>query len=128
MATIGTFTSSENGFSGSIRTLALNVKAPHFPALRTLPTKARNSGYMPAMSPERTDIIQSSSCNAAPFAIGSMQEYKLPSVVFTTVPVIVRRSLSCRRLWSWPSARQCPRYMQPLRRTAGEMNLSSMMC
>src|SRR4051812_34106148 len=27
MATIGTFTSSENGFSGSIRTLALNVKA-----------------------------------------------------------------------------------------------------
>ena len=27
MATIGTFTSIENGFSGSIRTLALNVKA-----------------------------------------------------------------------------------------------------
>jgi hypothetical protein len=27
MATIGTFTSNENGFSGSIRTLALNVKA-----------------------------------------------------------------------------------------------------
>lgn len=27
MATIGTFTSTENGFSGSIRTLALNVKA-----------------------------------------------------------------------------------------------------
>lgn len=27
MATIGTFTSSENGFDGSIRTLALNVKA-----------------------------------------------------------------------------------------------------
>lgn len=27
MATIGTFTSSENGFTGSIRTLALNVKA-----------------------------------------------------------------------------------------------------
>jgi uncharacterized protein (DUF736 family) len=27
MASIGTFTSSENGFSGSIRTLALNVKA-----------------------------------------------------------------------------------------------------
>jgi uncharacterized protein (DUF736 family) len=27
MATIGTFTASENGFSGSIRTLALNVKA-----------------------------------------------------------------------------------------------------
>lgn len=27
MATIGTFTSSENGFAGSIRTLALNVKA-----------------------------------------------------------------------------------------------------
>ncbi|WP_312366007.1 DUF736 domain-containing protein [Ensifer sp.] len=27
MATIGTFTSSENGFIGSIRTLALNVKA-----------------------------------------------------------------------------------------------------
>ncbi|MBZ7927606.1 DUF736 domain-containing protein (plasmid) [Ensifer adhaerens] len=26
MATIGTFTSSENGFTGSIRTLALNVK------------------------------------------------------------------------------------------------------
>ena len=27
MATIGTFTSTENGFTGSIRTLALNVKA-----------------------------------------------------------------------------------------------------
>ncbi|MBB3594782.1 uncharacterized protein (DUF736 family) [Rhizobium sp. BK529] len=27
MATIGTFTSNETGFSGSIRTLALNVKA-----------------------------------------------------------------------------------------------------
>ena len=27
MATIGTFTSTENGFSGSIHTLALNVKA-----------------------------------------------------------------------------------------------------
>lgn len=27
MATIGTFTSTENGFSGSIRTLALNIKA-----------------------------------------------------------------------------------------------------
>lgn len=27
MATIGTFTSNENGFTGSIRTLALNVKA-----------------------------------------------------------------------------------------------------
>jgi uncharacterized protein (DUF736 family) len=27
MATIGTFTTTENGFSGSIRTLALNVKA-----------------------------------------------------------------------------------------------------
>lgn len=27
MATIGTFTSNDNGFSGSIRTLALNVKA-----------------------------------------------------------------------------------------------------
>ncbi|TDW14690.1 uncharacterized protein (DUF736 family), partial [Rhizobium azibense] len=27
MATIGTFTSSETGFNGSIRTLALNVKA-----------------------------------------------------------------------------------------------------
>ncbi|WP_200844349.1 MULTISPECIES: DUF736 domain-containing protein [unclassified Rhizobium] len=27
MATIGTFTSSETGFTGSIRTLALNVKA-----------------------------------------------------------------------------------------------------
>ncbi|MDR6667917.1 DUF736 domain-containing protein [Rhizobium sp. 1399] len=27
MATIGTFTSTETGFSGSIRTLALNVKA-----------------------------------------------------------------------------------------------------
>ncbi|MDS7598455.1 DUF736 domain-containing protein [Agrobacterium tumefaciens] len=27
MATIGTFTSIENGFTGSIRTLALNVKA-----------------------------------------------------------------------------------------------------
>jgi uncharacterized protein (DUF736 family) len=27
MATIGTFTASENGFNGSIRTLALNVKA-----------------------------------------------------------------------------------------------------
>lgn len=27
MATIGTFTSSENGFSGAIRTLALHVKA-----------------------------------------------------------------------------------------------------
>ncbi|MBY2918751.1 DUF736 domain-containing protein [Rhizobium leguminosarum] len=27
MATIGTFTASENGFTGSIRTLALNVKA-----------------------------------------------------------------------------------------------------
>ncbi|MCA1869746.1 DUF736 domain-containing protein [Agrobacterium genomosp. 3] len=27
MATIGTFTSTENGFAGSIRTLALNVKA-----------------------------------------------------------------------------------------------------
>ncbi|EUB98290.1 protein of unknown function DUF736 [Rhizobium sp. CF080] len=27
MAIIGTFTSTENGFSGSIRTLALNVKA-----------------------------------------------------------------------------------------------------
>jgi len=27
MATIGTFTSTENGFNGSIRTLALNVKA-----------------------------------------------------------------------------------------------------
>lgn len=27
MATIGPFTSTENGFSGSIRTLALNVKA-----------------------------------------------------------------------------------------------------
>jgi len=27
MATIGTFTSSENGFTGTIRTLALNVKA-----------------------------------------------------------------------------------------------------
>ncbi|MES5047113.1 DUF736 domain-containing protein [Rhizobium nepotum] len=26
MATIGTFTSTENGFTGSIRTLALNVK------------------------------------------------------------------------------------------------------
>jgi len=27
MATIGTFTSTETGFTGSIRTLALNVKA-----------------------------------------------------------------------------------------------------
>ncbi|MGO7419084.1 DUF736 family protein, partial [Rhizobium ruizarguesonis] len=27
MATIGIFTASENGFTGSIRTLALNVKA-----------------------------------------------------------------------------------------------------
>ena len=27
MATIGTFTTTENGFTGSIRTLALNVKA-----------------------------------------------------------------------------------------------------
>ena len=27
MATIGTFTTNENGFSGTIRTLALNVKA-----------------------------------------------------------------------------------------------------
>ncbi|MBD9444888.1 MULTISPECIES: DUF736 domain-containing protein [unclassified Rhizobium] len=27
MATIGTFTSTENGFTGSIRTLALNLKA-----------------------------------------------------------------------------------------------------
>lgn len=27
MATIGTFTSTENGFTGSVRTLALNVKA-----------------------------------------------------------------------------------------------------
>ena len=27
MATIGTFTSTETGFNGSIRTLALNVKA-----------------------------------------------------------------------------------------------------
>ncbi|OJU71149.1 MAG: hypothetical protein BGO05_08945 [Rhizobiales bacterium 63-7] len=27
MATIGTFTSEKNGFTGSIRTLALNVKA-----------------------------------------------------------------------------------------------------
>jgi uncharacterized protein (DUF736 family) len=27
MATIGTFTSTENGFTGAIRTLALNVKA-----------------------------------------------------------------------------------------------------
>lgn len=27
MATIGTFTSTESGFTGSIRTLALNVKA-----------------------------------------------------------------------------------------------------
>ncbi|MDQ0457430.1 DUF736 domain-containing protein, partial [Rhizobium paknamense] len=27
MATIGTFTSTENGFTGSIRTLTLNVKA-----------------------------------------------------------------------------------------------------
>ncbi|ANP91016.1 DUF736 domain-containing protein [Rhizobium beringeri] len=27
MATIGTFTANENGFTGSIRTLALNVKA-----------------------------------------------------------------------------------------------------
>ena len=27
MATIGTFSSTENGFAGSIRTLALNVKA-----------------------------------------------------------------------------------------------------
>ncbi len=27
MATIGTFTTNENGFTGSIRTLALNVKA-----------------------------------------------------------------------------------------------------
>ncbi|KQV80550.1 hypothetical protein ASC90_25525 [Rhizobium sp. Root1220] len=27
MATIGTFTSTENGFTGSIRTLALNAKA-----------------------------------------------------------------------------------------------------
>ena len=27
MATIGTFTATENGFTGSIRTLALNVKA-----------------------------------------------------------------------------------------------------
>jgi hypothetical protein len=28
MATIGTFTSTENGFTGSIRTPAFNVKAP----------------------------------------------------------------------------------------------------
>ncbi len=27
MATIGTFTSTENGFTGQVRTLALNVKA-----------------------------------------------------------------------------------------------------
>ena len=32
MATIGTFTKSENGFSGQIRTVTLNVKAKLAPA------------------------------------------------------------------------------------------------
>ena len=32
MATIGTFTKSENGFSGQIKTITLNVKAKFVPA------------------------------------------------------------------------------------------------
>ena len=32
MATIGTFTKSENGFSGQIKTVTLNVKAKFAPA------------------------------------------------------------------------------------------------
>ena len=74
-------------------------------------------------SPERTDIIPSSSCNAALFAIGSMQGFKLPSVAFATVLAIARRSLSCRRHWPRPNARQCQRSMRPWRRTSGRNDL-----
>jgi uncharacterized protein (DUF736 family) len=35
MATIGTFTSNGNGFAGTVKTLALNVKAKLVPAERT---------------------------------------------------------------------------------------------
>lgn len=35
MATIGTFTKSENGFSGSVKTLALNTKARISPVEKT---------------------------------------------------------------------------------------------
>jgi hypothetical protein len=35
---------------------------------------------------ERTRIILSSSCNAALFAIGEMQGFKLPNAVFVTAP------------------------------------------
>ena len=35
MATIGTFTSNGNGFTGTVKTLALNVKAKLVPAERT---------------------------------------------------------------------------------------------
>jgi uncharacterized protein (DUF736 family) len=35
MATIGTFTKSENGYTGAVKTLALNVKARIAPAEKT---------------------------------------------------------------------------------------------
>jgi uncharacterized protein (DUF736 family) len=35
MATIGTFTKSENGYTGAVKTLALNVKARFAPAEKT---------------------------------------------------------------------------------------------
>ena len=35
MATIGTFTKSENGYAGAVKTLALNVKARIAPAEKT---------------------------------------------------------------------------------------------
>jgi uncharacterized protein (DUF736 family) len=35
MATVGTFTKSENGYTGAVKTLALNVKARIAPAEKT---------------------------------------------------------------------------------------------
>ncbi|ACM39311.1 conserved hypothetical protein (plasmid) [Allorhizobium ampelinum S4] len=57
MATIGTFTTTENGFTGSIRTLALNVKAriarvenPSDKGLTSASTRAMSSWVQPGRS------------------------------------------------------------------------------
>ncbi len=49
MATIGTFTSTENGFTGSIRTLALNVKG-RIARVENASDKGRSSASMPIAS------------------------------------------------------------------------------
>jgi hypothetical protein len=67
----------------------------------------------------RTGIIPLSSCNAARFATGLMQEFKPPNVAFAIAHPIVQRSLNCRPLWRLSNAPPCPQSIRLWRRTAG---------